>query len=108
MTHLRPFLFQFRAASAGCMNANSSTEVDLPVCGLQQTVIQKSLSINTPFKEKAALEVTQRRYRHRTVDHTCLTVKVPLHKSSLTQNVRSVFFLYPWKWEGRWGGSMLV
>jgi len=27
---------KFRTASMGCINANSSTEVDLPVCGLQQ------------------------------------------------------------------------
>lgn len=80
---------KFWAVSIGCINVNSSTEVDLPVCGLQQTVIQKSLSINIAFKEKMALEVTwQRRYRQRTLENPCLTVKVLLHKSGLTQNVR--------------------
>lgn len=83
------------SVSAGCMN--SSTEVDLPVCGLQQTVIQKSLSINTPFKEKAALQVTQRRYRQRTADSMCLTVKIPLHKSSFNTRCQVSFLPLPLK-----------
>lgn len=65
-------------------------------------VIQKSLSIHVLFKEDC-FRSYMAKAAQRPPENSCLTVKVPLWKSSSTCNINSDFFFCSWKWKRQQG-----